>query len=140
MRKIVQKLLKSNSIITNNGWRQVRQFSSSSFDNQLTPKSINLYSAINQALHIALDTDPRYFFQISDFTIKPLFLLFFILIFWDNLSDIWKRMIKVMGEKSIGWSLYWLVKKLAMESDTTVVQSISKFRHLNFDFDSIFFF
>ena len=27
-----------------------------------------------------------------------------------------------------------------MESDTTVVQSISKFRHLNFDFDSIFFF
>ena len=139
MRKIVQKLLKSNSIITNNGWRQVRQFSSSSFDNQLTPKSINLYSAINQALHIALDTDPRYFFQ-PRLHNQTAFFLFFILIFWDNLSDIWKRMIKVMGEKSIGWSLYWLVKKLAMESDTTVVQSISKFRHLNFDFDSIFFF
>ncbi|TXG73017.1 hypothetical protein EZV62_001596 [Acer yangbiense] len=37
----------------------IRQFSTSVCDNNPPAKSFNLYTAINQALHIALETDPR---------------------------------------------------------------------------------
>lgn len=48
-----------------NGRRPFSTSSSSSCDEMMVQqiasgKSLNLYSAINQALHIALETDPRY--------------------------------------------------------------------------------
>lgn len=46
-------------------WVDRKPFSTSSAIVEQTGKPLNLYSAINQALHIALETDPRSSFSFS---------------------------------------------------------------------------